>query len=166
MYKPMVIFRSVLALFVGGLVLLFGSTSASAQIEQKPDKGIKARLQGEWQLSSAKIGGRIFPASVISSTKLTITKEGYTVVTQTGTDSGDLKIMTETDDTNKHMRMDVIGTEGPNKGKKFPAIFKFDDKGNLHICYDLSEKARPADYESPSGSLIFLAVYKKAKPSK
>ena len=98
--------------------------------------------------------------------KLTITKDTYTVVTANGKDNGKLKIMTETDEKNKEMRMDVIGVEGPNKGKTFPAIFKFDDKGQLHICYDLSEKARPAKYESPKNTLVLLAVYKKMSPSK
>ncbi len=60
------------------------------------------------------------------------------------------------------MALDVIGTEGPNKGKTIPAIF--DLAGDtLKICYDLSGQARPTEFKSSPGTQQFLATYQREK---
>ena len=58
--------------------------------------------------------------------------------------------------------MDIIGIEGPNQGKTFPAIYEF--SGNiLMICYDLEGKKKPDAFKSTLGSQTFLAIYKREK---
>jgi uncharacterized protein (TIGR03067 family) len=59
--------------------------------------------------------------------------------------------------------MDIQGTEGPNKGRKIPAIYEVSD-GTLRICYDLSGKARPKEFKSEPNTQLFLVEYKREKP--
>ena len=43
--------------------------------------------------------------------------------------------------------MTITGTEGPNHGRTFPAIYEL--KGDtLRICYDLSGAKRPTEFKS------------------
>lgn len=57
-------------------------------------------------------------------------------------------------------RMDVLGEDGPNKGKRYLAIYRFNGP-ELEICYDLSEKERPGDFVSREGTKLFRVTYYK-----
>ena len=58
--------------------------------------------------------------------------------------------------------MDIKGTEGPNKGKTFLAIYELkDDK--LTICYDLSGEARPTEFKTKPDTKLFLVTYERKK---
>lgn len=60
--------------------------------------------------------------------------------------------------------MTIKSTEGPNKGKTFPAIYEMGRNGDtdtLRICYDLSGKAFPAGFNSPKGSMHYLVGYRR-----
>jgi len=72
-------------------------------------------------------------------------------------DEGTVKI----DGTKKPKTMDIVGTEGPNKGKTILSIFEFDgDK--LKVCYDLGGKNRPEEFATKDGGLQFLVTYQRA----
>jgi uncharacterized protein (TIGR03067 family) len=58
--------------------------------------------------------------------------------------------------------MDITGTDGPNKGKTFPAIYELDGD-TLKVCYDLSGKERPKALKTESGTMTFLVIYKRVK---
>jgi uncharacterized protein (TIGR03067 family) len=54
--------------------------------------------------------------------------------------------------------MTITGTEGPNYGKTFPAIYEL--KGDtLRICYDLSGTKRPTEFKSVAGTRLYLVTY-------
>jgi uncharacterized protein (TIGR03067 family) len=56
--------------------------------------------------------------------------------------------------------MSITGTNGPNLGKTFPAIYEL--KGDtLRICYDLSGEKFPTDYKSVEGTKLYLVTYKR-----
>jgi len=58
--------------------------------------------------------------------------------------------------------MSVTGTEGPNSGKTFPAIYEL--KGDtLRICYDLSGAKRPTEFKSVAGTKLYLVTYVRKK---
>jgi uncharacterized protein (TIGR03067 family) len=62
--------------------------------------------------------------------------------------------------TAKPKGITVVGTEGPNNGKTFPAIYELD--GNtLRICYDLSGAKRPTEFKSVAGTKLYLVTYKR-----
>ena len=60
------------------------------------------------------------------------------------------------------MTMDIISTEGPNKGKTFLAIYELDGD-TLKVCYDLTGKSRPTEFKTQKGVLHFLVTYQRAK---
>jgi uncharacterized protein (TIGR03067 family) len=59
--------------------------------------------------------------------------------------------------------MDIVGTKGPNRAKKIPAIYELTDT-TLRICYDLSGKARPKEFKTRSDTQLFLVEYKRQTP--
>ncbi|HUJ71287.1 MAG TPA: TIGR03067 domain-containing protein, partial [Verrucomicrobiae bacterium] len=66
------------------------------------------------------------------------------------------------DSTTKPKSMTVTGTEGPNNGKTFPAIYEL--KGDqLRICYDLSGAKRPTEFKSIAGTQLYLVTYNRKK---
>jgi len=115
-------------------------------------------IQGAWLPTTAEIGGRAFPDEVRKSIRLVIKDDKYTVTLGQEPDRGNLKL----NPAATPKEMDVIGTDGPNKGKTFPAIYEYDGD-TLRICYDLSGKSRPTEFKSKEGTQQFLVTYKREK---
>jgi uncharacterized protein (TIGR03067 family) len=66
------------------------------------------------------------------------------------------------DSTSKPKGMSITGTEGPNIGKTYPAIYEL--KGDmLRICYDLSGAKRPTEFKSTAGTRLYLVAYNRKK---
>ena len=116
-------------------------------------------IQGTWLPAEAELGGQKFPDEVRKTIKLVIEGDKYTVTVGAQPDRGTLKL----DPSAKPKAMDVTGTDGPNKGKKIPAIYELDGD-TLRICYDLSGKSRPTEFKTREGTQLFLVTYKREKP--
>jgi uncharacterized protein (TIGR03067 family) len=116
-------------------------------------------LDGTWLPSAAELAGKKFPDEVRESIKLVIGDGKYTATIGKETDRGTLK----PDPSQKPKALDIIGTEGPNKGKTILAIYERDGD-TLRICYDLSGKARPTEFKTKEGTQLFLVTYKREKP--
>ena len=115
-------------------------------------------LKGAWQLTEGAVGGKAFPPEVTKGIKLELSPGKY-VVTAESKDEGTVKCLPNTSPS----AMEITGTAGPNKGKTFPAIYEL--KGDtLTVCYDLSGKVRPTEFASKTGTILFLAKYKRVKP--
>ena len=115
-------------------------------------------LEGTWQLVEGEVGSRKFPPEAAKGIKLTLSPGRYVVMAESK-DEGTVKYFP--DATPK--ALEITGTDGPNKGKTFPAIYEL--KGDtLTVCYDLSGKARPTEFKSKPNTLLFLATYKRVKP--
>ena len=121
------------------------------------DKDSKA-LNGTWAPQSGEFAGAKFPDEILKTLKLEIKDGKYTVTAGKETDKGTAKI----DSSKKPKEMDVVGTDGPNKGKTFPAIYELDGD-TLKVCYDLSGKERPKAFKTESGTMVFLVTYKRVK---
>jgi len=116
-------------------------------------------IDGTWLPMTAVLGGQPFPDEVRKSIKLVVTGWEYTVTVGPAVDKGSLKL----NFTTKPKQMDIIGSEGPNKGKRIPAIYE--RKGDtLRICYDLSGTAYPTTFESVEGTQLYLVTYERQKP--
>ena len=124
------------------------------------DKDDASKLDGTWVPSEAVMAGMKLPDAVVKSIKLEIKGKKYTVtIGKEGKDEGTVKV----DAAAKPMAVDIVGVDGPNKGKTILAIFE--KKGDtLKICYDLSGKARPTAFESKPESQLFLVTYQREKP--
>ena len=115
-------------------------------------------IQGTWLASTAELGGKPFPEEVRKTIKLTVKDGKYTVMVGKTPDQGTTKL----DPTTKPKALDITGTEGPNKGKTYQAIYELDGD-TLKVCYDLSGKGRPAEFKTAEGTQLFLVTYTREK---
>ena len=135
------------------LVLSFSSVAWSHDAKDED------AIQGTWLASTAELGGQKFPDEVRKSIKLVIKGGKYTVTVGNQPDKGTSKL----DPSAKPKAMDITGTDGPNKGKRFLAIY--DLKGDtLRVCYDLSGKNRPTEFKTVADTQLFLVTYNREKP--
>jgi uncharacterized protein (TIGR03067 family) len=115
-------------------------------------------LDGTWQLTAGEVGGMKFPDEVAKSIKLMVKDGQYTVTTATVPDKGTCKL----DAKANPKTIDITGTEGPNKGKTFLAIYELNGD-TLRVCYDLSGEKRPTEFATKPGTKLFLATYQRQK---
>jgi uncharacterized protein (TIGR03067 family) len=117
-----------------------------------------AAMCGTWLPTSAELAGNPFPEDVLKTMKLEVSDNKYVVTVGAAVDKGTTKI----DPTANPKTMDITGTDGPNKGKKFLTIYEL--KGDtLKVCYDLSGKNRPAEFTTKPDTQLFLVHYKREK---
>jgi uncharacterized protein (TIGR03067 family) len=117
------------------------------------------KVEGTWQLKEAELAGQKLPADVVKAFRLTLADEKYTVKSNEEPDEGTYKL----DPGKKPKQLIITGTKGPNKGKKFLAIYELTDD-TLKVCYDLSGQAHPEEFKTKAGSQLFLANYERVKP--
>ncbi len=116
------------------------------------------KLDGTWTPIAGEVAGTKFPPAELKAISLTITGDKYTVTFGKVVDQGTVKI----DPAAKPRTMDIVGTEGPNKGKTMLAIYEL-DKDTLRVCYDLTGKSRPKEFATAKDQPYFLAVYERTK---
>ena len=113
---------------------------------------------GVWVVVSGELGGKKLPEENFKNFTLTLKDGKYIVDADGKIDKGTYKAYLD----KKPKALDVTGTEGPNKGKKFLAIFEL--KGNrMRVCYDLAGKKRPREFATKPDTSLFLVTYKRAK---
>jgi uncharacterized protein (TIGR03067 family) len=134
------------------LVLVISSVTWSGDAK---DAGA---LQGTWLPSAAELGGKPFPDEVRKTIKLVIKGEKYTVTVGDKVDQGTVKL----NPSAKPKKMDITGTDGPNKDKTMLAIYEVNGD-TLRVCYDLSGKSYPTEFKTKEGSQLFLVTYKREK---
>jgi uncharacterized protein (TIGR03067 family) len=132
------------AIFVSTLALSFGADDAKA-------------VQGVWKPVTAVLGGKPMPPPVVKAITLTLTNGMYDVMVEhERPDKGTVTLNT----TTTPKQMSITGTNGPNLGKTFPAIYEVNGD-TLRICYDLSGEKYPTDYKSVPGTKLYLVTYKR-----
>ena len=115
-------------------------------------------IQGNWKPVKAELAGQPMADAVMQSISLKLDNGKYEVFVGTVPDRGTYTI----DPTSKPGSMVITGTEGPNNGKTFPAIYEL--KGDtLRICYDLSGAKRPTEFKSVAGTKLYLVTYHRKK---
>lgn len=117
------------------------------------------KMDGTWIPVAAELAGQEFPRETLKTMKLVLAGDKYTVLVGDIADKGTAK----TDVTKKPHTLDITGTEGPNKGKTFLAIYELDGE-TLRVCYDLTGQARPTEFKTKKGTQLFLATYKRGGP--
>lgn len=134
------------------LMLSFTPVAKSADVKDNDTN------QGTWVPASAELAGMMFPDEIRKSIKLVIKGDKYTATVGKMIDQGTVKL----NPSAKPKEMDITGTEGPNKGKTFLAIYERDGD-TLRVCYDLGGKERPKEFKTKEGTQLFLVTYKRDK---
>jgi len=119
-------------------------------------------MSGSWKLTKAELAGRPMPPAVLNSISFKLDGGNYAVVVQTEKGPSPDKGTVTVDATAKPKGMTVTGVEGPNAGKSFPAIYEFTGD-TMRICYDLSGAARPTEFKSTPGTMLYLVDYERVK---
>ncbi len=141
-----------------GVILLLAVSCSSLFLGSDAPDDVKS-IDGTWLPAEAELGGEKFPDEIRKIMKLVIGDGKYTVTVGGQPDRGTVKL----DRSKKPMTMDITGTEGPNLGKTFLAIYENSDD-TLRICYDLSGKARPTEFKTMRETKLFLVTYQREKP--
>jgi uncharacterized protein (TIGR03067 family) len=115
-------------------------------------------IQGNWAPVKGELGGQPMADAVLKTISLKLADGKYDVSVAGNPDKGTYTLDADT----KPKSITVTGTEGPNNGKTFPAIYEL--KGDtLRICYDLSGAKRPAEFKSVAGTKLYLVTYNRKK---
>ena len=101
------------------------------------------------------MAGTPFPESVVATVSLVLTEGGYEANVGGLIDKGTCEI----DETTTPPQMRIVGTEGPNMGKTFLAIFDFPADNQLRVAYDLTGTAYPTSFDSSAENGYYVAVY-------
>jgi uncharacterized protein (TIGR03067 family) len=144
------------------LLLLVGSSLCMTPVAA-PDQGQDdAKLiQGTWIPIQAELGGKEMPEEVRKSIKLILKGDTYTAFVGDKPDAGTCKL----DPTKNPKTLDILGTDGPNKGKTILTIYEL--KGDtLKVCYDLSGKGRPTEFNTKGGPQHYLVTYQRVTAKK
>ena len=132
------------------------AASLSAFAADPPDDA-KA-VQGSWTPARGELAGQPMADDVLKSISLKLENGKYEVFVGDKPDRGTYTI----DSTTKPKSMTITGTEGPNNGRTYPAIYEL--KGDtLRICYDLSGAKRPTEFKSSAGTKLYLVTYNRKK---
>ncbi|HTK74118.1 MAG TPA: TIGR03067 domain-containing protein [Gemmataceae bacterium] len=123
------------------------------------EKAELKKLEGTWLPTTVQQNGRNWPDEQVKGLKLVIADGKYTVTVSGNDDKGTLKV----DPNAKPATMDIVGTDGPNKGRTIPAIYDL-SADTLKICYGLGVETRPTQFESKPGTRLLLITYKREKP--
>lgn len=125
------------------------------------DKDDVKLMNGVWLPETAELAGKKFPDETRKAMKLELNGDAYTLKIGGTADKGTVKW----NPTAKIKTLDIVGTEGPNKGKTILAIYEV-TKDELKICYDLGGKERPKAFETKADTKLFLVTYKREKPKR
>ncbi len=122
-------------------------------------EGNLERVQGTWSCVSGKVSGTVLPEQTVQKLKLVMTEHEYT------TKSEEELLFTGAytlDPAANPKAIDIIATEGENKGKAAIGIYSLEGE-ILHLCYTMSGPERPKEFVSKPGSGAYLVVWKRAK---
>lgn len=139
------------------LVLIAASVISLLAADSPADS---KQMEGTWKPSSAELAGTPLPPPVLKAITLKIVGETYevTVAGEPRPDQGFCKI----NPAASPKTMTITSTNGPNKGKTFPAIYEVKD-GALRVCYDLSGAKHPTEFKTTPGTMLYLVAYERQK---
>jgi uncharacterized protein (TIGR03067 family) len=118
------------------------------------------KLPGIWTCASATRDGKPFGEETVKQLRLTLTKKGGYKTERGKQVLFDSIYKLEAD--KKPKQIDLIATEGENKGKAAQGIYKL-EADTLTICYTMPGNERPKEFASTAGSGATLVVWKRSK---
>ena len=149
--------RSLFAIAVGLVVGL--SAGLAAPGKDKEDKGDLKKLEGNWAVTSWKQAGAGLDADQLGTAKWTVKGDKYWFEMSDVGEEGTIKL----DPTKKTPTIDLTITEGNDKGKEQPGIYKIDGDTVTSCFARPGEKDRPTEFKSTEDDGFILVVMKKKK---
>jgi len=144
------------ALLLLTLVLFLAAKPADKQ--QAIEEDLKL-FQGTWAVEAMELDGKPLPEEARAKIKLTIKGENFTFDNGDGAEPGLYKI----DPTKEPKELNIVITEGADKGKVYLVIYKFEN-GKMIQCMELDNKNRPKEFTGKAGSGCAYEVWQRIKP--
>jgi uncharacterized protein (TIGR03067 family) len=113
-------------------------------------------ITGKWKITEAELGGKPLPVTAFESLRLELDETSYQLIEKEVIDSGIVEMQDGTDP----QALNIISLYGPNKGKIFKCIYKFDEEDML-TCYNLGGDSYPTSFETFENTLLYLVRYKR-----
>ncbi len=139
------------------LPLTFSLAGADAASEAAKKLDLE-NFQGTWTVVSMELDGKPLPEEQRRKTRLTIKGENFKFNNGGGDEPGLYKI----DPTKNPKELNIVITEGADKGKVYLVIYKFAD-GKMIQCMELEKKQRPREFTGKAGSGCALEVWQREK---
>lgn len=118
---------------------------------------VAAAYEGDWEAISATMAGNPLAEAATKSITLNLTGDQYAVMVGDMPDKGSFIV----DLSQSPARMTITGSEGPNAGKSFLAVYDFPNEGEMRVSYDLTGKEFPASFESTPENGLYVVTYKR-----
>jgi len=113
-------------------------------------------LRGKWKIADASLGGKTLPAETFENMVLELDENSYQLLEGKVIDSGVIESIPNT----SPKALEITGIFGPNKGKTFQCIYRFDGE-DMIMCYNLGGDGIPAEFETKENSLLYLVRYRR-----
>jgi uncharacterized protein (TIGR03067 family) len=116
-------------------------------------------FQGTWTVESMDLDGKPLAEEKQQKIKLEIKGEDFRFY---GAEGGSEPGLYKIDPTKDPKELDIVITEGKDKGKVYLVIYKF-DSGKMIQCMELDNKARPKTFTGKAGSGCALEIWQRQK---
>lgn len=141
-----------------GFVLAAGLLAVGlAGVAPADEKALK-ELEGAYKVASIEKNGKSATKDQLDDLTVAVKGDDFTLVTKDGEKKAKIKV----DATKTPHAIDITPTDGPEKGKTFPGIYKT-EKGEVTIAFN--EKGdRPTGFKADGD--VMLLTMKKAEKEK
>jgi uncharacterized protein (TIGR03067 family) len=153
-YSEVNIMRTATWFFLVGTGLALGAEP----VRLDPTQDDAARLQGAWAIDSVEVEGNPFAMEKLSDARLFVHGQRYSF----RFNGIELEMTYRLDAALTPKAIDLIVTDGPNKGKMFRGIYKLEDD-RFTICRTTEpEEDRPTTFSTRRNSGLITVVWKRA----
>ena len=111
---------------------------------------------GKWKIVEAELGGLPIPAQGFEKMVLEMDETSYQLREEKVIDSGLIELVSNANPN----ALIIAGLFGPNKGKTFQCIYKFEGE-DMIMCYNLGGDGIPLTFETMPNSLFYLVKYRR-----
>jgi uncharacterized protein (TIGR03067 family) len=113
-------------------------------------------ITGKWKIKEAQLGSKKLPSADFKQMVLEMDENSYQLIEGKVIDSG----IIEPIDHTRTKALAITGVFGPNKGKTFQCIYRFEGK-DLIMCYNLGGDGIPKKFETKENGMLYLVRYKR-----
>jgi len=144
---------------VFGFMLVLGSALAGdAQPKDAKPLDDLARLQGTWEFTTLEIDGQKMPPQMLLGSRIEVAGNNFTTYTGATVYKGIVKI----DPSQKPKTIDMIFSEGPEKGTTALGIYELDGD-HWKLCLTIANRERPKEFATKPNSGLALETLKPRK---
>jgi uncharacterized protein (TIGR03067 family) len=114
-------------------------------------------IHGTWIPVEAILEGKSLPREGLEGMVLTIDSNAYSLLAQGALEQGTIAVDRAADPR----RIELTGTEGPNRGRTLRAIYEIAGDW-MRVCYALGGPLPPARFDAAEGEQAFLVTYRRS----